>query len=399
MKLLNYFIKFVKVESTSDPECSNYPSTECQKEMMKIIKKEMDAIGVKGIINKFGNYIAHLKGNPKLSSIGLCAHVDTASEFNGKNVNPQIIKNYKGNKIQLGKTDSYLDPKIFPTLLKHKGKTLVTTDGTSLLGADDKAGVAIILDVAKNYLKLDIEKRHPLNILFTCDEEIGQGAKHFYKEEFQSDFGFTLDGGDIEEIAAENFYAYQIKTSFFGNSIHPGEGKGKLKNSIFILRDFLNELDIKKTPFNSEKREGYYHVTNITSGVEESKVNIILRSFEMDEMKSIIKFFENIFGKLQKKYGKLNVKYNIKEQYKNMYPLVSKHKEIFDCLEDAYKKNNQKFKYVPIRGGTDGATFSYKGCPTPNLPTGSYNHHGKYEYAVVEDMEKISKIILDILKQ
>ena len=396
--LLDRFIRYIKIDTQSDEESSLTPSTLKQYDLLNLLKKELEELGVKATLDKYGRLYAKVEGNPKYSNIGLCSHVDTALECSGKDVKPQIIKNYDLSDIKLGSSGLVLSPKEFKKLNELKGKTLITTDGTTLLGGDDKAGVAIIMTILESYLKIDKSKRRGFSILFTPDEEIGRGPEHFDPKIYGCEFAYTIDGDDPRFIEIENFNAKAVEIAIKGKSIHPGSAKGVMINASLVLADFMNALPKDMIPSKTEKREGFNHVVAIEGNVEQASAHYILRNHDSKILDKQVKDFENIKNELLKKYPGSEITLQITDQYRNMKEIIDANPNVKNHIENVYKKLGYNFEYNPIRGGTDGATFSFKGVPCPNLGTGSYNHHGRYEFAVLEEMEKMVEIGLEIFK-
>ena len=396
--LLDRFIRYVKVDTQSDEDSSTTPSTLKQLDLLKILKSELDALGVSNELDEYGRLYGYIPGNDSLDSIGLCSHVDTALECSGKNVNPQVIKDYDLSAIPLGKSSLVLSPKTCKKLNSLKGKTLITTDGTTLLGADDKAGVAIIMEVVEQVLKLDASKRHPMYILFTPDEEIGRGPEHFDTSKFKCKYAYTLDGADPHEISYENFNAKSADIVIKGRSIHPGSAKGVMINASLVLAEFVSMLPKDMIPSKTEGREGFNHLCHMDGNVEVAHANYIIRNHSKEIINKQVQDFENIKDTLLKKYPGVEISLTIKDQYQNMYEVIKDHRECLDHIEKVFSRLGLTLKASPTRGGTDGATFSFLGVPTPNLGTGSYNHHGRYEFAVLEEMEELVKISTEIFK-
>lgn len=396
--LLDNFIKYVKIDTQSDEESSSTPSSQKQYDLLNVLKKQLDELGVTNELDEYGRLYAHVEGNPKYSNIGLCAHVDTALECSGKDVKPQVIKNYDLKDIALGKSGLYLSIKEFPKLKECKGKTIITTDGTTLLGADDKAGVAIIMDVLEKYLQLDKNSRRGLSILFTPDEEIGRGPEHFSREKYNCEFAYTIDGDDPKYVEYENFNAKAINILIEGKSIHPGSAKGVMVNAGLLLSEFISMLPKDMIPSKTEWKEGFNHLNHFEGDVEKAKAYYILRNHDSKMLEKQVNDFIFIRDELLKKYPGSKIELEIIDQYRNMAEIIEKYPNVKNHIEKVYKKLNLPLEYKPIRGGTDGATFSFKGVPCPNLGTGSYNHHGRYEFAVLEEMELLSKICLEIFK-
>lgn len=396
--LLERFIKYVKIDTQSDENSNEVPSTKKQLDLLRQLHKELSDMGIKAEIDKFGRLYAFIEGNKKVESIGLCAHVDTASEASGKNVKPQIIEDYSGKDIKLGKSGLVLSAKEYPHLNKCIHKTIITTDGTTLLGGDDKAGVAIIMEVAKKYLELPVNERHPMHILFTPDEEIGRGAEHLNLTKFNCQFAYTFDGAEPDVLNIENFNAKSASIKITGKSIHPGDAKGIMVNAGLVATEFAAMLPKKMTPSYTEEREGFNHLTAMSGDVEHAELHYILRNHDMKKLLKQEEDFKKIAKKLQAKYPTAKIDLVITDSYKNMFSIIIDKPACKNHIENVYKKLNIKFTYQPIRGGTDGSTFSYLGCPTPNLGTGSYNHHGRYEFAVLEEMQQLVNIGLEIFK-
>ena len=396
--LLDKFLRYVKIDTQSDEESSLTPSTTKQYDLLKLLKEELDALGVENELDQYGRVYAHVKGNPNYSNIGLCAHVDTALECSGKDVKPQVIKNYDLGDVALGNSGLSLSPKEFPKLKELKGKTLVTTDGTTLLGADDKAGLAIIMEILENYLKIDEDKRRGFSILFTPDEEIGRGPEHFDAKKYNCEFAYTIDGSDPKYIEFENFNAKSSKVEIVGKSIHPGSAKGIMINASLVLSEFINHLPKDMVPGKTEKREGFNHITSIQGDVEHASAHYILRNHDAKILESQVKDFEKAKQQLEKEYPGVQISLKFADQYRNMAEVIEKQPACKEHIETVYKKLGYEYEFEPIRGGTDGATFSFKGVPCPNLGTGSYNHHGRYEFAVLEEMQKMVEIGLEIFK-
>ena len=402
MSLLTRFLSYVSFDTQSDHYSETVPSTSKQLKLIQHIKEELIALGISSIREDgFGNLYATIASNTKLKvpSIGLMAHVDTATEMSGKDVKPKVIKKYAGQSIVLNPSlNIELNPAIFPTLLKHQGKTIVTTDGTTLLGADDKAGIAIILTFVEYLAKHPEFKHGPIQLGFTCDEEIGRGVAHFDPKLFQADFAYTLDGGDITEINIENFNASSAVVSITGKAIHPGSAKDQMINAQTLASDY--QLSIPKTmrPEHTDHYQGFIHLTESNGSVESSTLRYIIRDHDLTLLKQKEVFLETLAKDLEKRYPGAIVNVSIQHSYSNMKPVLDKHPDILKRVEQAYKLLKLPLNIVPIRGGTDGANLTFKGVPTPNLATGGYNYHGKFEYLVIEDAEKMVEVIQEIVR-
>ena len=394
-KNIERFIRYAKIDTQADENSETVPSTAKQKILSRLLVEELKELGLSdAYMDEYGIVYAHLDGEGDV--IGLNAHVDTALEVIDENVNPQIINNWDGKDIKLNGQYS-LSINEFPHLKEHIGKDLVVTDGNTLLGADDKAGIAIIMGVL-DYIKEHPEfKHHPLAIAFTNDEEIGRGPLHFSLEKMKADYAFTIDGGQINRIDAENFNAQQLRVQIDGVAVHPGEGKNTLINALQIQAEFINALPEKETPFYAD--EGYWHLTSINGSSEKVEFVAILRNFSRAKLEQLDQKIYEIRDNLASKYPKAKIEVEIKEQYENMKPYVEKDPRPIQKAEAAIKKLGLIPEFTKIKGGTDGATFSKMGLVTPNLGTGSGNHHGRFEYLVVQDMEKMIDIVLEIIKK
>ena len=396
MENIERFIRYAKIDTQSDDTTGTTPSTEKQKNLSRLLVKELKELGLDdAYMDEYGIVYAHLKGQG--DKIGLNAHIDTALEVTAKDVKPQIIRNYDGGDIRLN--DQYvLSPKQFPSLIKHRGHDLVTTSGDTLLGGDDKAGIGIIMSVLAYLHDHPEVKHHNLSIAFTVDEEIGEGAKHFDLKKMDADYAFTVDGGDIDCVDYINFNAQGVKLCVRGVAVHPGEGKNALINALLIINEFLNSLPKDETPFDAEYDEGYWHVNSIEGSSEYAEVEMILREFDRDLLEKRDHQIKSAVEELQKKYPKAELDLQIKEQYENMKPYVDKFPKPLEVAKAALKKNGLEPRSLLIRGGTDGATFSKMGLVTPNLGTGSYNHHGRFEYLDINEYNKMIDVVLDIVK-
>ena len=402
MSLIERFIRYVKIDTQSDADSNSVPSTSKQFDLLNLLKQELIDLGVKEIrLDATGNLYASIPANIQKNSpsIGLMAHVDTASEMSGKNVKPNVVKNYDGKVIPLNEQlQVYLDPKVFPSLKKHKGKTLVTTNGTTLLGADDKAGIAIIMSFVEA-LKDHPEIKHgPIQIGFTSDEEIGRGVVHFDPKLFKADFAYTLDGGPIGEINYENFNASSAVVTVQGKAIHPGSAKNQMINSQTIAAAFHLALPKDLKPETTDGYEGFIHLTQSIGGVEKTELRYIIRHHDIKELKKQEKMMTDLMNAMNKNLKQKLIHIEIKPSYFNMAPEIKKKPEGLNRALKAYQTLGVNVKAVPIRGGTDGANLTYKGVPTPNLATGGENYHGKYEFLVVEDAEFMVKVLTEIVR-
>lgn len=397
MKNVYRFIEYAKIDTQADDKSGLTPSTEKQKNLSRLLVKQLKELGLEdAYMNEYGIVYAHLKGEGDLT-IGFNAHIDTALEVTNENTNPQIIKNYDGKDLNLN-PNVVLSSEEFPALKQHIGKDLVVTDGNTLLGADDKAGIAIIMGML-DYLHEHPEiKHHNIAVSFTVDEEIGEGPLHFETDKMAADFAFTIDGGDISCIDYENFNAKGVNLIVEGVSVHPGEGKNALINAILLMNEFINDLPQGETPYEANYDEGYWHINSLTGSSDKMELDMILREFDKDKLLKREKCVIDSVNRIQNKYPKAKLTLTIKDQYENMRPYVEANPKALEFAEKALIKNGLTPRHTKIRGGTDGATFSKMGLVTPNLGTGSANHHGRYEYLVIQDFLKMIDVVIDIVK-
>lgn len=402
--IIDRFICYVIIDTESDPNSETTPSTKKQWDLAHKLVEELKSIGMHDVtIDKNAYIMATLPSNVdhKVPTIGFISHFDTTPDFTGANVNPQIIRDYDGKDIVLNaKQNIILSPKYFKDLLQYKGQTLITTDGTTLLGADDKAGITEIV-TAMEFLIQNPEIKHgKIRIGFTPDEEIGRGAHHFDVEKFGCDWAYTMDGSQVGELEYENFNAAGTKIIFKGKSVHPGYAKGKMINSMLIANDFINELPKGETPQETKGYEGFFHVHHLAGSIEETVLELIIRDHskkKFEKRKELIaKIAKKFNKKFAKQFGEDIVIAEVKDQYYNMKEKVLPVKHIVDIAEKAIKELGIKPLIKPIRGGTDGCQLSYKGLPCPNIFAGGHNFHGKYEYVPVESMQKAVDVIIKI---
>ena len=402
--IIDRFISYVIIDTESDPSSETTPSTSKQWVLANKLVEELKTIGMQEVTIDDNAYImATLPSNVdyKVPTIGFISHFDTTPDFTGANVNPQIIANYDGGDIVLNAEQNIvLSPKYFKELLQYKGQTLITTDGTTLLGADDKAGITEIV-TAMEFLINNPEIKHgKIRVGFTPDEEIGRGAHLFDVEKFGCDWAYTMDGSQIGELEYENFNAASAKITFKGKSVHPGYAKDKMINSMLIANDFINELPKGETPQETSRYEGFFHVHHLAGSIEETVLELIIRDHnkkKFEKRKELIaKISQKINKKFAKKFEEDIIITDIKDQYYNMKEKVLPVKHIVDIAEKAMKQLGIKPLIKPIRGGTDGCQLSYKGLPCPNIFAGGHNFHGKYEYVPVESMQKAVEVIVKI---
>lgn len=396
-KVAERFIRYAKEFTTSDPESATYPSTERQMVFMRNLVKELEEIGCSDVeLDKFGYVMATIpaKGEENAPVVGFIAHVDTSPDFSGENVQPQIIADYDGKAIRL-KNGVVIDPAEFPEILQYKGQTIITADGTTLLGADDKAGVAEIVTAAEILLKSEI-KHGKIRLGFTPDEEIGKGTDHFDVKKFGADFAFTLDGGEIGELEFENFNAAGAKVVVKGRSVHPGAAKNKMINAALVAQQIISKLPANERPENTEKYEGFFHLTEIKGNVEKAEIHWIIRDHDLQKFEERKKLLKEIVQKVNLQFTKKVAEIEITDQYFNMRQKIEPVMHIVEIAKQAMLQAGVEPKVRAIRGGTDGARLSYEGLPCPNIFAGGHNFHGPFEFVPVQSMEKAVEVIVNI---
>jgi tripeptide aminopeptidase len=395
MDSLKRFVNYVSIDTQSDDTTKTTPSTEKQKNLGMLLVHELQSLGLEDAhMDEWGNVYGHLPG--KGSRIGLNAHMDTALEVTGANVKPHLIRKYLGGTIKLA-NGLEMSPEQFPILNNHIGHDLVVTDGNTLLGADDKAGIAIIMGALQYYHDNPDVKHSTICVCFTVDEEIGEGPLHFNYRKMNAKYAYTIDGSSIDKIECENFNAYGAKIVFKGVSIHPGEGKGKLVNALNLASEFISLLP-KETPFESEEKEGFYHLNSIEGNSEIAYLSMIIRDFKDKGMDKRIETVKKAVAKVLKEHPTAEIEASFKKQYVNMRKYVDRKPMTIRRAKEALKANGIEPSLGAIRGGTDGATFSKNGLITPNLGTGSYNHHGRFEFLDVQEFEKMIDVVIDLVK-
>ena len=398
--IIERFTNYVTIDTQSDPESKETPSTKKQWDLANKLAEELKQIGMEEVEIDAHSYImATLPANiaHEVPVIGFVSHFDTSPDFTGTNVKPQIIENYDGKDIVLNKEqDIILSPDYFEDLLQYKGQTLITTDGTTLLGADDKAGITEIIS-AMEYLINNPQIPHgKIRVGFTPDEEIGRGAHKFDVKKFGAEWAYTMDGSQVGELEFENFNAAEAKVTIKGKIVHPGYAKDKMVNSMYIAQDFINSLPRLETPEHTEDRQGFFHLTDIKGDVEETKLKYIIRDHDKDHFEARKEMIRNLVSEINSQHDKEVIKIEIKDQYSNMREKVEPVMHIVDIAEEAMKAVNITPLIKPIRGGTDGAQLSYMGLPCPNIFAGGHNFHGRYEYVPVESMQKAVEVIVKI---
>lgn len=403
LKLQNRFINYVKIFSTSDPESESTPSTPQQWDIARYIFEELQTLGLSNVsMDEKGYIYAYLPSNLENDDepvVGFIAHYDTSPDFNGENVKPQIWEAYNGKDLVLNnKTGFTLSPKKFETLKDYVGKTLITTDGTSLLGADDKAGLAEIVTAAEYLLAHPEIKHGRIAIGFTPDEEIGRGAHYFDVKKFGAEWAYTMDGSEVGELEYENFNAAGAVVKIHGLSVHPGYAIGKMINAALLAAEFVQMLPADETPSTTKGFEGFYHLMDLKADVSEAKMQYIIRDHDNEKFEARKKIMSDVVLKFNEKFGEGTAEVEIKDQYRNMKQQFEGKMHIVDIAEQAMKDANIEPKIKAIRGGTDGAQLSYMGLPCPNIFAGGINFHGPYEYVCLESMEKAVKVIVNIAK-
>lgn len=398
--IIDRFISYVKIDTESDPNSDTTPSTKKQWDLANKLVDELKAIGMHEVsIDENAYIMATLPGNVdhEVSTIGFIAHLDTSPDFTGANVNPQLVKDYDGSDIILNKEEQIvLSPNYFEDLLLYKGQTLITTDGTTLLGADDKAGICEIVS-AMEYLIQHPEIKHgTIKVGFTPDEEIGRGAHKFDVEKFNADWAYTMDGSQVGELEFENFNAAGAKLTFNGKIVHPGYAKGKMVNSMYYASEFINSLPKEETPERTEGYQGFFHLYQMNGSVETTTLQYIIRDHDRDKFEARKALVQKITDDLNAKYEKEVVEVEIKDQYYNMKEKIVPVMHIVDIAEEAMQQLDIKPLIKAIRGGTDGSQLSYMGLPCPNIFAGGHNFHGRYEYIPVESILKATQVICKI---
>lgn len=400
-KILDRFLRYVAIDTQSDENSESQPSAAKELDLLKLLCKELNDMGVEATLDEYGYVMGSIPSNidKKVPAIGFIAHVDTSPDASGKDVKPQIIKDYDGGDIELkGVPGLFLKPSEFPELLAHKGETIITTDGTTLLGADDKAGVAEIMDAVQYIVEHPEFKHGDIKIGFTPDEEIGRGVVKFDVKRFGADYAYTMDGGEIGELEFENFNAASAKIHIQGRNVHPGYAKDKMKNAILIGMEFNDLLPIGQRPELTEGYDGFFHIISFKGSVEEADFGYIIRDHDRKKFEEKKELIGQCVNFINVKYGEDTATLEVKDQYYNMREQVEPYYFIVEKAVKAMEMAGIKPKIQPIRGGTDGANLSFKGLPCPNIFAGGMNFHGKMEFAPLENIEKASEVVLNIVK-
>ena len=398
--LVERFLRYVSVDTQSNEDSQTQPSTMKQLNLLSMLRDELLAMGVEATLDEYGYVMARIPSNvdAHVPAVGFISHVDTSPDASGADIKPQLIHDYDGSAIALKGVDGlYLDPKDFPELLRHKGEDLITTDGTTLLGADDKAGVAEIMN-AVEYIMTHPEFKHgPICIGFTPDEEIGRGVAKFDVARFGADYAYTMDGGEVGELEFENFNAAAATVTIQGRNVHPGYAKGKMKNAILIGMELNSLLPIEQRPEYTSDYEGFFHIISYKGTVENCTFSYILREHDLDKHEAQKAELHRCVDFINAKYGEGTASVEIRHQYYNMRKQVEPHYHIVEKAIKAMEMEGIKPKVQPIRGGTDGANLSFMGLPCPNIFAGGLNFHGKFEWVSIQSMEKASKVVLNII--
>ena len=400
--ILDRFLRYVSVDTKADPESDSQPSAARELDLLKMLRDELQAMGVEATLDEYGYVMASIPSNcgkTDVPAIGFIAHVDTAPDASGADIKPQIIENYDGGEIALkGVPGLNLKPSDFPEMLQYVGQTLITTDGTTLLGADDKAGIAEIMNAVQYIVEHPEFKHGDIKIGFTPDEEIGRGVVKFDVAKFGAKYAYTMDGGSVGELEYENFNAAGATITIQGCNVHPGTAKGKMRNASLIAMELHNLLPVDQRPEYTCGYEGFFHLISFKGEVETSTFSYIIRDHDMQLFEDKKALLQKCVDFINAKYGEGTATLDLRHQYYNMRKEVEPHYHIVETAMKAMEMEGIKPKIQPIRGGTDGANLSFMGLPCPNIFAGGHNFHGKMEYVPLESMEKASKVILNIIQ-
>lgn len=398
--LIDRLTRYAKIDTQSNAASSSCPSTEGQWDLLHLLEKELAELGMEEItLDDNGYLFASLPANTNkdVPTIGFLAHVDTATDYTGKNVNPQLIESYDGRDIQLNK-NTVMSIADFPELTKYVGQTLMTTDGSTLLGADNKAGIAIIMTAMEYFLQNPEVKHGKIRVAFTPDEEIGRGPHKFDVETFGAKYAYTMDGGPLGELQYESFNAASVKVITHGTSVHPGSAKGKMVNSITMATKFQSHMPVDEVPEKTSGDEGFIHLMSFNGDVEKSELGYIIRDHDRQKFEAKKQLFLDVAEKFKAEYGEHAIVVDVRDQYYNMGEKITPVMEIVDIAKDVMISLDIEPLIIPIRGGTDGSQLSFMGMPTPNIFTGGENYHGKYEYISINAMEKATEVMKGIIQ-
>lgn len=398
MTLLERFLQYVQIDTESVPDVERYPSSEKQKVLLSLLKDQLVEMGVSATMDEeYGYVYARIPSNVGNSyKLGFISHVDTSPAVSGKDVTPVITRDYDGKDVQLA-DGRVLSPKEYPELLKHVGQTVISSDGRTLLGADDKAGVSVIMQAVQTIMSDPSLPHCEICVAFTPDEEVGRGTDYFDVAKFGADGAYTVDGGGLGELEYENFNAADAKVRVTGKSVHPGSAKGIMINANLVLMDLQSMLPVEQNPAYTEGYEGFFYLDSMKGECDHAEASYIIRDHDMNKFLAKKKTFESIVNFLNEKYGAGTVSVEIKDSYYNMKEKIQPHIHLVHNAEKAMQMAGVESAVVPIRGGTDGARLSYEGLPCPNLFTGGHNFHGRYEFAILEDMEKSLQTVLNLV--
>ena len=403
-KVTDRFLRYVQIDTQSDEEGTGTPTTAKQHDLARLLTEELEKMGAEEITYDREHCYVYAsipatEGMEKKPVMGFISHMDTSPAVSGANVRPRIITAYDGKDIVLNSgLGIVMKTADFPELKEYQGKSLIVTDGTTLLGADDKAGVAEIMTMAEYLLSHRDVPHGKLRIGFTPDEEVGAGADHFDVELFSADCAYTVDGGKLGELEYENFNAAGARVTFHGRSVHPGDAKNKMKNALLTAMEFQGMLPVSENPMYTEKYEGFYHLDALNGDIERAVADYIIRDHSREKFEQKKALFEKAGAFLNEKYGEGTVEIELKDSYYNMKEIIEDHMELIDHAMEAMREAGVEPVVVPIRGGTDGARLSYMGLPCPNLCTGGHNFHGRFEYICIESMEAVVKILLNLAR-
>ena len=402
--VLERFLRYIAVDTMSEPEKEMIPSTEKQKDLAKMLTEELRSMGANEVkMDEHGYVYGTIPAtctDKKIPVLGFIAHMDTAPAYSGANVKPQIVKNYDGGTILMNQdTGLSMGPEQYPDLLRYVGQDLITTDGNSLLGADDKAGVAEIMALAQYLLEHPEIPHGEVKVGFTPDEEVGRGAELFDIQGFGADVAYTVDGGRLGELVYENFNGASGKVIVNGLSIHPGTSKGRMKNAILMAMEFQHMLPVFDNPMYTEDYEGFFHLSDISGTVEKVMMDYIIRDHDWDKFQEKKIYMQRVADYMNQKYGQGTIELLMKDSYYNMKEKLKDHMYLIDIARSAMEELEIEPVITPIRGGTDGAALSYRGLPCPNLCTGGHNFHGKFEYISVQALEKVTELLCTIVKK
>ena len=399
-KLLDRFLRYVAVDTQSDPDSQTQPSAERELDLLRMLRDELLAMGIEATLDEYGYVMATIPSNcsKEVPAIGFIAHVDSSPDASGKDIKPQIVENYDGSDIPLkGVEGLSLKVSDFPELLNYQGQTIITTDGTTLLGADDKAGIAEIMNAVQYIVEHPEFKHGEIRIGFTPDEEIGRGVVKFDVKKFGAEYAYTMDGGEVGELEFENFNAASAKIHIQGRNVHPGYAKGKMKNAILIGMELNSLLPVQQRPEFTEGYEGFFHIISFKGSVEEADFGYIIRDHDRAKFEEKKEVIGKCVAFINEKYGEGTASLEVKDQYYNMRQQVEPYYFIVEKAVKAMEMEGIEARIQPIRGGTDGANLSFKGLPCPNIFAGGLNFHGKMEFAPLESIEKASRVVLNII--